>query len=76
MSESFSKASYEQQRVNIHVLQVERELAQHNESLGIFLNGIASATLGVQQIEVILYIYDSVILFVTAKEKSASINYY
>ena len=75
MSESFSTASDEQQRVNIHVLQGEKQLAQHNESLGIFFNGIASATLGVQQIEVIFYIDDSVILSVTAKDKSTSINY-
>ena len=45
-------ASDEQQSVDIHVFQSERELVQHNKSLSTFtLNGIAPAARGVPKIE-------------------------
>ena len=72
-SEIFSTASDEQQSVDIHVLQGERELAKDNKSLGTFtLNGIAPAARGVPQIEVIFDIDASGILSVTAKDKSTN----
>jgi molecular chaperone DnaK len=72
-SEVFSTASDNQDSVDIHVLQGERELAKDNKSLGTFkLSGIASAARGVPQIEVIFDIDASGILSVTAKDKATN----
>merc|ERR1711908_267263 len=71
-SETFSTAVDGQTKVEIHVLQGERELAKDNKSLGTFrLDGIASAPRGVPQIEVTFDIDASGILSVTAKDKGS-----
>ncbi len=65
----FSTAEDNQDFVNIHVLQGERELAQDNRSLGRFkLIGIPPAPRGVPQIEVTFEIDANGILNVTAKD--------
>ena len=72
-SETFSTAVDNQPNVEIHVLQVEHELAKDNKSLGTFrLDGIASAPRGVPQIEVTFDIDASGILSVTAKDKATN----
>lgn len=69
-SQVYSTASDNQDSVEIHVLQGEREMAGDNKSLGRFvLSGIPSAPRGVPQIEVIFDIDASGILHVTAKDK-------
>ena len=68
--ETFSTASDNQTEVTIHVLQGEREMAQHNRTLGRFnLSGIPSAPRGVPQIEVEFAIDANGILSVTATDK-------
>ena len=69
-SETFSTASDNQNQVEIHVLQGEREFAKDNKSLGRFiLDGIAPAPRGVPQIEVTFNLDANGILNVTAKDK-------
>jgi molecular chaperone DnaK len=70
-SEIFSTAEDNQSAVEIHVLQGERELARDNKSLGRFrLEGIAPASRGVPQIDVIFDIDANGILNVTARDKA------
>lgn len=65
----FSTAEDNQDFVNIHVLQGERELAQDNRSLGRFkLIGIPPAPRGIPQIDVTFEIDANGILNVTAKD--------
>src|SRR3712207_645107 len=67
-SETFSTAADNQNQVEIHVLQGEREMAADNKSLGRFiLDGIAPAPRGVPQIEVTFSLDANGILNVTAK---------
>ncbi len=69
-SEVFSTAADNQNQVEIHVLQGEREFAADNKSLGRFiLDGIAPAPRGIPQIEVTFNIDANGILNVTAKDK-------
>ena len=66
----YSTAADNQESVEIHILQGEREMANDNKSLGRFvLSGIAGAPRGVPQIEVTLDIDASGVLHVTAKDK-------
>src|SRR5213596_2012665 len=68
-SETFSTAEDNQPSVEIHVLQGEREMAQHNKSLGKFqLTGIPSAPRGLPQIEVTFDIDANGIINVSAKD--------
>jgi molecular chaperone DnaK len=72
-SETFSTAVDLQSRVEIHVLQGERELAKDNKSLGTFsLEGIAPAERGVPQIKVTFDIDVNGILSVTAKDEATN----
>lgn len=72
-SEVFSTAADNQNQVEIHVLQGEREFAQDNKSLGRFiLDGIPPAPRGVPQIEVTFNLDANGILNVTAKDKGTS----
>lgn len=69
-SETFSTAADNQNQVEIHVLQGEREMASDNKSLGRFvLDGIAPAPRGVPQVEVTFNLDANGILNVTAKDK-------
>jgi molecular chaperone DnaK len=69
-SETFSTAADNQNQVEIHVLQGEREMASDNKSLGRFvLDGIAPAPRGVPQIEVTFNLDANGILNVSAKDK-------
>lgn len=69
-SQVYSTAVDNQDSVEIHILQGEREMATDNKSLGRFiLSGIAAAPRGVPQIEVTLDIDASGVLHVTAKDK-------
>ncbi|MFN3860737.1 MAG: molecular chaperone DnaK [Roseateles sp.] len=69
-SQTFSTAEDNQPAVTIKVYQGERELAQHNKSLGEFnLEGIPPAPRGVPQIEVTFDIDANGILHVSAKDK-------
>ncbi|MBI2345048.1 molecular chaperone DnaK [Candidatus Dependentiae bacterium] len=69
-SQVFSTAENNQDSVEIHITQGERELAKDNKSLGRFkLEGIPAAPRGVPQIEVTLDIDANGILNVTAKDK-------
>ncbi|MFG0306575.1 MAG: molecular chaperone DnaK [Phycisphaerales bacterium JB040] len=68
--EVFSTAADNQNSVQIHVLQGEREFAKDNRSLGMFeLTGIAPAPRGVPQIEVEFGLDANGILQVTATDK-------
>ncbi|MDD2891857.1 MAG: molecular chaperone DnaK [Candidatus Gracilibacteria bacterium] len=69
-SQVYSTAMDNQDSVEIHVLQGEREMASDNKDLGRFvLSGIAPAPRGVPQIEVTFDIDASGVLHVTAKDK-------
>ena len=70
-SQTFSTADDNQNAVTIHVLQGEREPAEHNKSLGKFdLVGIPPAPRGVPQIEVTFDIDANGIVHVGAKDKA------
>ena len=67
----FTTVADNQGRVNIHVLQGEREFARDNKSLGQFdLIGIPSAPRGVPQIEVTFSIDSNGIVSVTALDQA------
>ena len=69
-SQVYSTAADNQDSVEVHVLQGEREMASDNKSLGRFvLSGIAPARRGVPQIEVTFDIDASGVLHVTARDK-------
>ncbi len=72
-TEIFSTAADNQQSVEVHVLQGEREMAPDNRTLGKFhLEGIPLAPRGVPQIEVSFDIDANGILKVTAKDKATA----
>jgi molecular chaperone DnaK len=70
-SQVFSTASDNQNQVEIHVLQGERDFAQDNKTLGRFiLDGIPPAPRGIPQIEVTFDIDANGILDVRAKDRA------
>ncbi|MCI0344038.1 MAG: molecular chaperone DnaK [Chloroflexi bacterium] len=72
-SQVFSTAADNQNQVEIHVLQGERDFAQDNKTLGRFiLDGIPPAPRGVPQIEVQFDIDANGILDVKAKDRATS----
>ena len=72
-SEVFSTAADNQNQVEIHVVQGEREFVADNKSLGRFvLDGIPAAPRGVPQIEVTFNLDANGILNVSAKDKGTS----
>ncbi len=72
-SQIFSTAADGQTSVEIHVLQGERDIAEHNRSLGRFtLSGIPTAPRGVPQIEVTFDIDANGILSVKALDKATN----
>src|SRR5437016_3863003 len=69
-TQTFSTAADNQTSVEVHVLQGEREMAQHNRTLGRFhLDGIPPAQRGMPQIEVTFDIDANGILNVKAQDK-------
>jgi len=72
-SQVFSTAADNQNSVEVHVLQGERDMAQYNKSLGRFhLDGIAPAPRGIPQIEVTFDIDANGIVNVSAKDLGTS----
>ena len=70
-SQIFSTAADNQDTVDIHVLQGERQMSADNKSIGRFqLTGIPSAPRGIPQIEVTFDIDANGILSVNAKDKA------
>ncbi len=68
----FSTAADNQQSVEIHILQGEREMAADNKTLGRFvLDGIPPAPRGVPQVEVTFDIDANGIVSVSAKDKQS-----
>ncbi|MFL6283425.1 MAG: molecular chaperone DnaK [Pyrinomonadaceae bacterium] len=71
-SQTFTTVVDNQSSVEIHVLQGEREIAQHNRSLGKFeLVGIPSAPRGAPQVEVTFEVDANGMLSVSAQDKSS-----
>src|ERR671928_1768941 len=71
-SQTFTTVVDNQSSVEIHVLQGEREIAQHNRSLGKFeLVGIPAAPRGAPQIEVAFEVDANGILSVSALDKTS-----
>jgi len=71
-SQTFTTVVDNQSSVEIHVLQGEREIAQHNRSLGKFeLVGIPPAPRGAPQIEVTFEVDANGILSVSALDKTS-----
>ncbi|HEX8283509.1 MAG TPA: molecular chaperone DnaK [Pyrinomonadaceae bacterium] len=71
-SQTFTTVVDNQSSVEIHVLQGEREISQHNRSLGKFeLVGIPNAARGTPQIEVTFEVDANGILSVSAKDKAS-----
>ena len=69
-SEKFSTSKDGQTSVRIHVLQGERELAEHCRSLGTFdLRGIPPMPAGIPQLEVVFSIDQNGVLAVSAVER-------
>ena len=69
-SQTFSTAEDNQNAVEIHIVQGEREFARDNKTLGMFkLEGIPAAQRGMPQIEVTFDIDANGILNVSAKDK-------
>jgi len=69
-SRIFTTVTDNQSKVEVHVLQGEREVAAHNKSLGRFeLVGIAPAPKGVPQIDVTFDIDSNGILHVSARDQ-------
>ncbi len=69
-SRIFTTVTDNQSKVEVHVLQGEREIAAHNKSLGRFeLVGIAPAPKGVPQIDVTFDIDSNGILHVSARDQ-------
>ncbi|MGH9749803.1 MAG: molecular chaperone DnaK [Candidatus Polarisedimenticolia bacterium] len=69
----FTTVSDNQSKVEVHVLQGEREVAAHNRSLGRFeLVGIPPAPKGVPQIEVTFDIDSNGIVHVSARDTASS----
>ena len=72
-SQTFSTASDNQNQVEIHVLQGERDFAQDNKTLGRFiLDGIPPAPRGIPQVEVTFDIDANGILDVKAKDRATA----
>ncbi len=72
-TQTFSTAADNQTSVEVHVLQGERSMAEHNKSLGRFiLDGIPPSSRGVPQVEVTFDIDANGILSVTAKDKATA----
>jgi molecular chaperone DnaK len=72
-SQVFSTASDNQNQVEIHVLQGEREMADGNKTLGKFiLDGIPPAPRGIPQIEVTFDLDANGILDVKAKDRATN----
>ena len=71
-SQTFTTAADNQDSVEIHVLQGEREFARDNKTLGRFhLTGIPPAPRGVPQVEVTFDIDANGIVHVSAKDKAS-----
>jgi molecular chaperone DnaK len=71
-SQTFTTVVDNQSSVEIHVLQGEREIAQHNRSLGKFeLVGIPASPRGAPQIEVTFEVDANGMLSVSAQDKSS-----
>lgn len=70
-TETFTTAENNQTGVEVHVLQGERSMAQHNKSLGRFkLDALPPMPAGMPQVEITYDIDANGILNVTAREKS------
>ena len=68
--EHFSTSKDGQTSIRIHVLQGERELAEHCRSLGTFdLRGVPPMPAGIPQVEVAFLVDQNGVLSVTAREK-------
>jgi molecular chaperone DnaK len=71
-TQSFTTVQDDQDTVEIHVVQGEREIAAENRSLGRFeLSGIPAAPRGVPQVEVTFAIDSNGIVHVTAKDMAS-----